>query len=111
MSNGRPSPGQGNPLKKMSNLRGSLLVNIFLDTQKLPVALCSCILLNKDYSWIADQRHAHEKSICQRTVRVTYDTSETTVGKLSARRIQIYPDYFCLGIIFKGILNKFQNNA
>ena len=40
-----------------------------------------------------------------------YDTFETTAGKLSARRIQIYPDYFCLGIIFKVILNTFQNNA
>ena len=40
-----------------------------------------------------------------------YDTFETTVGKLSARRIQIYPDYFCLGIILKVILNNFQNNA
>ena len=40
-----------------------------------------------------------------------YDTFETTVGKLSARRIQIYPGYFCLGIISKVILNNFQNNA
>ena len=40
-----------------------------------------------------------------------YDTFETTVGKLSVRRIQIYPDYFCLGIILKVILNNFQNNA
>ena len=40
-----------------------------------------------------------------------YDTFETTVGKLSARRIQIYPDYFCLGIILKVILNNFQNNV
>ena len=40
-----------------------------------------------------------------------YDNSKTTVGKLSARRIQIFPDYFCLGIIFKVILNNFQNNA
>ena len=40
-----------------------------------------------------------------------YDNSETTVGKLSMRRIQIYPDYFCLGIILKVILNNFQNNA
>ena len=34
-----------------------------------------------------------------------YDNSETTIGKLLARRIQIYPDYFCLGIILKVILN------
>ena len=39
------------------------------------------------------------------------DTFETTVGKLSARRIQIFPLYFCLGIILKVILNNFQNNA
>ena len=29
-------------------LRGPLLVNFFLNTQKLPVALCSCILITKD---------------------------------------------------------------
>ena len=40
-----------------------------------------------------------------------YDTFETTVGKLSARRIQIFPGYFCLGIILKVIVNNFQNNA
>ena len=40
-----------------------------------------------------------------------YDTFETTVGKLSARRIQIFPGYFCLGIILKVMLNNFQNNA
>ena len=40
-----------------------------------------------------------------------YDTFETTVGKLSTRRTQIFPDYFCLGMILKVILNNFQNNA
>ena len=40
-----------------------------------------------------------------------YDTIETTVGQLLARRIQIYPDYFCLGIFLKVILNNFQNNT
>ena len=40
-----------------------------------------------------------------------YDTFETTVGKLSVRRIQIFPEYFCLGNILKVILNNFQNNA
>ena len=40
-----------------------------------------------------------------------YDTFETTVGKLSARRIQICFDYFCLGIILEVILNNFQNIA
>ena len=40
-----------------------------------------------------------------------YDTFETTVGKLSARRIRFCPVYFCLGIILKVILNNFQNNA
>ena len=33
-----------------------------------------------------------------------YDTFETTAGKLSARRIQICPDYFCLGIIFESYI-------
>ena len=32
-----------------------------------------------------------------------YDNSETTVEKLSPRRIQIYPDYFFLGVILKVI--------
>ena len=40
-----------------------------------------------------------------------YDNAKTTAGKLSARRIQIYLDYFCLGIILKDTLNNFQNNA
>ena len=40
-----------------------------------------------------------------------YNTFEITVGKLSARRIQVCPDYFCLGIILKVMLNNFQNNA
>ena len=40
-----------------------------------------------------------------------YDTFETTVGKLSARRIKTSRVYFCLGIILKVILNNFQNNA
>ena len=40
-----------------------------------------------------------------------YGTCETTVEKLSARKIQICGDYFCLGIILKVILNNFQNNA
>ena len=43
--------------------------------------------------------------------RKGYDTFETTVGKLSTRRIQIFRVYFCLGIILKVILNNFQNNA
>ena len=40
-----------------------------------------------------------------------YDNSKTTVGKLLARRIQIWVVYFCLGNILKVILNNFQNNA
>ena len=40
-----------------------------------------------------------------------YGNFETTVGKLSPRRIQIFRDYFCLGNILKVILNNFQNNA
>ena len=37
--------------KTKENLRGPLLVNIFLDTQKLLVALCSCILIAKNYQF------------------------------------------------------------
>ena len=40
-----------------------------------------------------------------------YDTFETTAGMLSARRIQICFDYFCLGIILEVIQYIFQNNA
>ena len=40
-----------------------------------------------------------------------YDNSETKVGRLSARRIQIFPGYFCLGNILKVILNNFQHNT
>ena len=40
-----------------------------------------------------------------------YDNSETTVGKLSARRIQIWLGYFCLGIVLKVIQYNFQNIA
>ena len=39
------------------------------------------------------------------------DNSETTVGKLSARRIQICRVHFCLGIILTVILNNFQNKV
>ena len=62
------------------------------------------------YSWIANPQDAHEK-INLPANQKGYNTFEATVGKLSARRIQIYPDYFCLGIILKVILNNFQNNA
>ena len=40
-----------------------------------------------------------------------YDTFETTVGKLSARRIHICCDYFCLCIILEVILNNFRNSV
>ena len=40
-----------------------------------------------------------------------YDNSETTIGILSARRIQIWVVYFCLDNILKVILNNFQNKA
>ena len=38
-----------------------------------------------------------------------YDTFETTVGKLSAGRIQICRVHFCLGIILNVILINFKN--
>ena len=40
-----------------------------------------------------------------------YDNSENTVGKLSARRIQICCDYFCLSLFHLYFQNNFQNNA
>ena len=40
-----------------------------------------------------------------------YDTFETTVGKVSARRIRFCPVHFCLGIILKVIQYNFQGNA
>ena len=64
----------------------------------------------EDYSWIADQRHAHKKIILSRNQK-GYDNFETTVGKFSARRIRIFRVYFCLGSILKVILINFQNNA
>ena len=45
------------------------------------------------------------------TNQTSYDTFETIVGKLSARRIQNFPGYICLGNILKVLLNNFQNNA
>ena len=62
------------------------------------------------YSWIADQRDAKENLICQQIRRVTA-ILRPPFRKLSGRRIQIYPDYCCLDIILKVILNNFQNNA
>ena len=53
----------------------------------------------RSYSWIAP------------TNQKGCDSSGTTVGKSSTRRIQICPVYFCLGIIWKAILNNFQKNA
>ena len=50
------------------------------------------------YSWIADSS-GRTRIINLPTNQKGYDTFETTVGKLSARKIQIYPDYFC-AIIF-----------
>ena len=49
------------------------------------------------YSWIADQREKHKK-INFLTSQKGYDNSETTVGKLSARRIQIFQVPFSMVI-------------
>ena len=65
----------------------------------------------KFYSWNTYRSATHRRIINLPTNQKGYDTFETTVGKLSTRRIQIYSDYFCLGIILKIILNNFQNNA
>ena len=53
----------------------------------------------------------HTRKINLPTNQKGYDTFDTSIGKLLARRIQIYSDYFCLSIIVKVILNNFQNNA
>ena len=62
------------------------------------------------YSWFANQQDAHKK-INLPANQKGYNNSETTVGKLSARIIQIFRIHFCLGNILKVILNNFQNNA
>ena len=47
------------------------------------------------YSWIGHPVETHEQSIPRQTRRATYDNSKTTVGKLSARIIQIFRVHFC----------------
>ena len=67
--------------------------------------------ISSTYSWIGRPISTSRQKINLPKNQKEYDTLETTVGKLSARRIQICFDYFCLGIILKVILNNFQNNA
>ena len=63
------------------------------------------------YSWIGRPIRA-DKKINMPANQKGYDTFETTVGKLSARRIQICCDYFCLGIILKKeVENKSYKNS
>ena len=93
----------------MTNGRRQPTVNNFSSEQSPDASLNVLIWFpTHTYSWIADQRDAHKK---MPTNQKGYGTFETTVVKLLARRIQVYPDYFCLGIILKIILNNFQNNA
>ena len=66
-------------------------------------------LYNILYSWIGRPIRADKNQLLGN--RKGYDTSETTIGKLSARRIQIWLGYFCLGIILKVIQYNFQNNV
>ena len=63
-----------------------------------------------EYSWIERLRPSRQ-NINLSANQQGYNTFETTVGKLSARRIQIFPVQFCLGIILKVIQYNFQNNA
>ena len=62
------------------------------------------------YSWIADQRDAHEKLTCRRTRKVTTilrpPLESSPRGEFRSIRTT-----FWLGIILKVILNDFQNNA
>ena len=62
------------------------------------------------YSWIERQRLSRQKNNLPVTQK-GYDTFETTVGKLSARRIQIFRDYFCSGVILKVIQHNFQKQC
>jgi len=62
------------------------------------------------YSWIGRLQYEPTENNLPANPK-GYNTFETTVGKLSARRIQICCDYFCLDIILKVILNNFQNIA
>ena len=48
------------------------------------------------YSWIGPPIDAHKKLIPEKTKWATYDKPETTYGKLSTRRIQIYCAYICV---------------
>ena len=90
------------------------LFTIQLDT------FCFCkyilnVLLLHCRSWDSLQLDCRSATLTRKinlpTNQKGYDTFETTVGKLLARRIQIYPDYVCLDIILNVILNNFQNNA
>ena len=70
------------------------------------IATCEIVMFTAGL----DVQYEPTKIVCQETRRV-YNTFETTVGKLLARRIQIFRVYFCLDIILKVVLNNFQNNA
>ena len=84
-------------------LRGSLIAIALLATTTLVVA---ALVVQLDY-----RSCGRTRIINLATNQKGYGTFETTVGKLSARRIRFCPVYFCLGIILKVILNNFQNNA
>ena len=96
----------------------SLATNWFLSEAKL---LCFCSKIDLDRAWLISIDLDLHLDDCWSGIRTRkiflsanqkdYDSSETSIGKLSTRRIQIYPDYFWLGNILKVLLNNFQNNA
>ena len=62
-----------------------------------------CVITDVQLDWTAN---TSRQKINLPTNQKGYDTFETTVGKLSTRRIQICLDYFCSGIVLKVILNN-----
>ena len=61
------------------------------------------------YRWIGRPIRANKKLIPKK--RKGCDNSETTVGKLLARRIQTYSDYFCKPLFWPIIFETRENRV
>ena len=74
---------------------------------------CPSEIPNERTKGLKSQKLQLDCRLATRTQNINLPTNqfETTVGKLSARRIQIWVIYYCKGIILKVILNTFQKNA